>query len=57
MASSRWCGSIVVCRFGSPPPAIFAAIDATDDAETLDRWADLFEVSSPDEITNALAAG
>src|SRR6185503_15996712 len=25
-------------RFGSPPPAILAAIDATEDKQTLERW-------------------
>ena len=42
-------------RFGAPPPAILAAIDAMHDAETLDHWADLFTARSAEEIAAALA--
>lgn len=41
-------------RFGSIPPAIAAAVDAMHDAETLERWLDLVEVKSADEIAAAL---
>ncbi len=41
-------------RFGATPPVIQAAIEAMDDAETLDRWLDLFEVKSVEEINAAL---
>lgn len=44
-------------RFGEPPEAIVAALDATEDPETLERWVDLFDTKSPDEIAAALAAG
>ena len=42
-------------RFGAPPPAILAAIDAMHDADTLDQWADLFTAKSAEEIAAALA--
>src|SRR5262245_45619965 len=41
-------------RFGELPPAIMAAIEAMHDPEALDRWLDLFEVKSADEIAAAL---
>lgn len=41
-------------RFGAPPPAILAAIDAMHDADTLDHWADLFTGKSAEEIAAAL---
>jgi hypothetical protein len=43
-------------RFGALPPEIAAAIAAMHDPETLDRWLDLFEVKSSDEIAAALTA-
>ena len=41
-------------RFGALPPAITAAIEAMHEPETLERWLDLFEVKSADEIAAAL---
>jgi hypothetical protein len=41
-------------RFGAPPPAILAAIEAMHDTETLDQWADLFTAKSAEEIGAAL---
>jgi hypothetical protein len=41
-------------RFGAPPPAILAAIEAMHDADTLDQWADLFIAKSAEEIAAAL---
>jgi hypothetical protein len=41
-------------RFGAPPPAILAAIDGAQDPETHERWVDLFEAKSADEIAAAL---
>jgi hypothetical protein len=43
-------------RFGEMPPAIAAAVEAMHDPGTLDRWLDLFEVKSADEIAAALSA-
>jgi hypothetical protein len=43
-------------RFGAPPPAIEAAIEAMHDPGTLERWADLFATKSADEIAAALTA-
>jgi hypothetical protein len=38
------------------PPAIEAAVEAMHDPGTLDRWLDLFEVKSAEEIAAALSA-
>jgi uncharacterized protein (DUF2236 family) len=43
-------------RFGAMPHALEAAIEAMHDAETLDRWLELFDVKSADEIAAALTA-
>ena len=41
-------------RFGAPPAAILAAIDAMHDADTLEQWADLFTTKSAEEIAATL---
>ena len=43
-------------RFGEMPEAIATAIEGMHDPETLERWLDLFEVRSADEIAAALGA-
>ena len=43
-------------RFGEMPEAIATAVEAMHDPETLERWLDLFEVRSADEIAAALGA-
>ena len=43
-------------RFGTPPPAIEAAVEAMHDPGTLERWLDLFAGKSADEIAAALTA-
>jgi hypothetical protein len=48
--------SVYRARFGAPPPAITAALDAMHDPETLERWGELFAVKSADEIAAALTA-
>ena len=43
-------------RFGSIPPEVAAAIDATHHAPTLKRWLGMISASSREEITTALCA-
>jgi len=44
-------------RFGSLPPALREAIEATEDEPTLLRWAGLFSTATADEIAAALLPG